>query len=896
MASSGGKSGWGSLLSKAVAGVEARLDTILAEGDEAQKGNNPTQQTATTSAPTPAQKPTPGPSRTNSSNRTNDRLQERLARAMAAKAAAQKTDSAKPPLSSQPSPRQSLDVPSRASTESADDRSSVNPAELSSQRTSQDVPRTSVEKPTAKQDGGATPNGKDDAPSQLLNHVYGHMHSSDAPAVEANGDTTVAPPVVPPTRTSAESEIPTIEVEGTDDTTTDAEEPENPAEQAQLKHQEEIHGYIERIDALEAKLQYLAREAAETARKEALAAPAGSVEKKLAEKDQQIAQLMEEGKNLASTEQKHRTIIKKMRTKAAEDEKELKSLKVAHEKTAKEVDGLRTRARRADELQKANDELRRRLEQSQKELNGLKPQVSAKDSLVSELSRKLAKATEQADAMTAKVNDQALEQHRKRIAELEESLAALQVEKNLVADRAKIQINEMREKAERAAERTRALELEMKAELQTMEGKLEAMRVQAEEVSSGAGGDSQAKLLRQIETLQTQYSIASENWQGIENTLLARIASLEKERDEALQRESDMRKKAREAALRAKRTEEELDEAKTKIPTFQEDAKAYQSQLDSLKRRAEQAEASLLQTRTELEKQKQHAWHSEQAEKAAQQQQQDRNNHHPDHDRRGGWLDDIPKPPFRHGSTVSRPESPLLLTTPQRTLSSDLLGLDAVLPSKLMRKASAPSSQSGGLERPPYSGSRRPSAQPPVRPSIPSSGSVAGYSHQGQTVFSPTTESMPTPSFSTPHHPLDREDSFEGYAETASTSPQQVMQDMVSVSTVAAGPSVQLVERMSAAIRRLESEKVAAREELARISNQRDEARAELVAMMREVEEGRQARGRVEELERQVAEVNERYETTLELLGEKSELVEELRADVQDVKDMYRDLVERTVR
>jgi chromosome segregation ATPase len=122
------------------------------------------------------------------------------------------------------------------------------------------------------------------------------------------------------------------------------------------------------------------------------------------------------------------------------------------------------------------------------------------------------------------------------------------------------------------------------------------------------------------------------------------------------------------------------------------------------------------------------------------------------------------------------------------------------------------------------------------------------------------------------------------------------MQDMLSVSTVAAGPSVQLVERMSAGIRRLESEKVAAREELARISNQRDEARAEILALMREVETGKSATERVAQLEAEVAEVSSRYETTLELLGEKSELVEELRADVQDVKAMYRDLIERTVR
>ena len=84
-------------------------------------------------------------------------------------------------------------------------------------------------------------------------------------------------------------------------------------------------------------------------------------------------------------------------------------------------------------------------------------------------------------------------------------------------------------------------------ELQIMESKLEAMRTRAEEASSGAVGDAHAKLLRQIETLQTQYAVASENWQGIETSLMARAANLEKERDEASRRESDIRRKAREA-------------------------------------------------------------------------------------------------------------------------------------------------------------------------------------------------------------------------------------------------------------------------------------------------------------------------------------------------------------
>lgn len=79
-----------------------------------------------------------------------------------------------------------------------------------------------------------------------------------------------------------------------------------------------------------------------------------------------------------------------------------------------------------------------------------------------------------------------------------------------------------------------------------MESKMESLRARAEEVSSGASGDAHAKLLRQVETLQTQYAIASENWQGIEGSMLGRIASLEKERDDLAKKEGDVRRKARE--------------------------------------------------------------------------------------------------------------------------------------------------------------------------------------------------------------------------------------------------------------------------------------------------------------------------------------------------------------
>jgi uncharacterized protein involved in exopolysaccharide biosynthesis len=140
----------------------------------------------------------------------------------------------------------------------------------------------------------------------------------------------------------------------------------------------------------------------------------------------------------------------------------------------------------------------------------------------------------------------------------------------------------------------------------------------------------------------------------------------------------------------------------------------------------------------------------------------------------------------------------------------------------------------------------------------------------------------------------DNDDFFENNASPS--SPQQTINDMVSASTVGAGPSVQLVERMSSAVRRLESEKAATKEDLARLSAQRDEARAEIVALMREVEQKRAADAKVAELETEIKDINSRYQTTLEMLGEKSELVDELKSDIDDIKAMYRELVERTVK
>ncbi|KAI0404958.1 hypothetical protein F4802DRAFT_207330 [Xylaria palmicola] len=847
MSASQKSSRWGSFLSQAVAGVEARLDNILAEDDGSKGSTTP----AVVSSASPAP-PTPPTRSATPSKSANDRLQERLARAVASRNAASSTRQSTEAASATSSPRPSSDLPAQppvSTTQAASPRASLSVEEAATPSPDAGLIESHAVTSTLAADN-QSPAVPSPRSSLQLESVQTEVGIKQEPLSNNEAQPAVDDSAVPSIYKDRVTHL------------------EKTLEEVQTQHQEELHSYIERVDALQSKLQYLAGEASENARTAAASAPPGSLDKKIAGKDDQIAQLMLEGQKLAATEQKHRSIIKKMRTQLVANEKELNEHKVWRQNAEREMAHLRRQIDGSNNLEKANEETYELLSQSKREIDRLEVENEKKDRLIGDLKGQLQEESEKAKLLAARTDDHQREAGQKRVRELEDAVASLEVEKGLAADRAKLQIAEAREKAERASERARAIELELKGEVQILESKLETVRARAEEASSGAVGDAQVKLLRQIETLQTQYSVASENWQGMEASLEAKAASLEKERDEALRRESEMRRKAREVANRAKRQEEELEEMQRQLPTVQRDLKSYQAQLEALRTKAAQAETALADTKAELAKQ-QALLRNDKGERT-------------DQDRRN-WLDDVPVASFRDRG---RPESPLL-APPQRTFSGDnFLGLQNY--SSRFRKTSAPSSNGEPSPSDRASLVRRPSVQPPIRspllPSLP--GIPAATTPSVASGFDFVT--------STPTQATERDDVLEDLERSA--SPQNVLQDMVSVSTMTAGPSVQLVERMSAAIRRLESEKVAAKEELARISGQRDEARGEIVALMRQLEDNKTATKRVADLENEVAEINERYQTTLEMLGEKSELVEELRADVQDVKAMYRELVERTIK
>ena len=482
-------------------------------------------------------------------------MQERLARAVAAKnAAAQKADSlslsSAPSRTSSPatvndSPRESIDVvPAGSEEKTSEEPVPKSEVIISTPSENGDIPIIEVQADYSEQHGltGLMAKTEETAPRLSSESVRSSLPRDSIDSVRQQS-TGPRPSIEAPSAEASDMELPPK---------TSAEyevllkQSQSDLETSELQRQQEVHGYIERIDALQAKLQYLAKDSAEAARKASGLARSGSLEKKLADKEEQVALLMQEGQQLSKKELAHLTTIKKLRAKIQDDSKEVAEANSRQEKAEKDAAMALERLRRAEGLDKRLGDKQKQVFQLQKDIESLKSERDSKDSTIADLRRQLEVAAAEEKQAEVKMTNEALQREKKRVADLEDDLANLRIEKSLVSDRAQAQIKELGEKMDKDTERARITELEMKTEQQMLESKLEVMRARAEEVSSGATGDAQAKLLRQIETLQTQYAVASENWQGIETSLIARATNLEKERDEATRREADIRRKARE--------------------------------------------------------------------------------------------------------------------------------------------------------------------------------------------------------------------------------------------------------------------------------------------------------------------------------------------------------------
>ncbi|EWC43977.1 hypothetical protein DRE_01329 [Drechslerella stenobrocha 248] len=690
----------------------------------------------------------------------------------------------------------------------------------------------------------------------------------------------------------------------------------------ETRRAEESASASERIDSLEEKLKFLSRESSEEARKRIQAGGASALEKELAKRDERIALLLEEGQRLSKTELKHMNNIKRLRAKTQEEEKATAEAKRKQERAEKEAADLREKTRKAVEGEKRAVERLKNSARMEVDNEGLKRERDILQISASDLKLQLAKAIARADDAESRVQTEALEAERKTTTELRDKLEKTQNDALVEKEKYKSELWSLQSKLERDGDRAKAVELELKAEISMLETKLEVMRARAEEASTGTSGHTHAKLLRQVETLQSQYAVASENWQGIEASLMSRLTAVEKERDDLTRKGDDVRKKAREINQKVKRLESDLDTATLKVQDLESSLGTQLILCDDLRKQVTRFEESKTQASKKFDEERA-AWQREIREL----RETLKNN-----TLSAASEELLPRPKSRPGSILEaegaiRPLSP----NPRPRKQSFGSDLNAPYPSKrISRTESSDRLNENGLGNhrrltlpetarayPPASAG----AWGPTTPRLDSlsiySGGGGGVSRQSSlfggfgglglsnAINSPSTPSLHASSFMSPGGASpaaigegDNESLFDGGANGGLISPGSQegrngahLGDMLSVSTVAAGPSVQLMERMSATIRRLESEMASSREEMTRMAAQRDEARVEVAGLMTEVDEKRKLDERVRTLEGALGEKETVHEATLVMLGEKSEEVEELRNDVADLKQMYRDLI-----
>ena len=557
---------WGSFL----AGVESRLDTILADEDRKPppakvEGGTQEQPGKKDGMTIPTAARPPG-SRTASANRAQERLNEKLAKAMAGRNLSKKGDtSATPsgvpsrtasPANVAASPRTSSDV-LRESKDEQDHRSEQGNSEQESELDRSVIVNGTSEDQEARGPGAeATSTGPSriaQTPQAVLEDLRDEL-SVPRPSTDSRGSIQTRQSLeLTGATTPNATESPKLNGIKIDLTLKTPEEYERTIEQmqsdyeaAELRRQEETHIYLERIDALQSKLQYLTKEATDIAKNTLAEAQFGSTEHKMAVKDEKIALLIEEGQKLSQTELKHMSIIKKLRTKSTEEEKVVADLKRTAEKHEKSAREAQERIKRAEVAEKRAVERLKSMGKIEKDLENIRGERDAKDSLVQDLQIQLSQATSASKEAEVKAKSEALAEEKRHVADLTDELSSIKAEKELAQRQHQSELRELKEKAEREKERARVAETERQGEQSILESRLEAYRARAEEASAGQTGDVQAKLLRQIETLQNQYAVASENWQGIEGSLMSRVATLEKERDDIAKREVDTRRKARE--------------------------------------------------------------------------------------------------------------------------------------------------------------------------------------------------------------------------------------------------------------------------------------------------------------------------------------------------------------
>ncbi|XP_076437011.1 uncharacterized protein LOC143276311 isoform X2 [Babylonia areolata] len=343
------------------------------------------------------------------------------------------------------------------------------------------------------------------------------------------------------------------------------------AEEAREAEMTDVHAltdeFTRRMGEAERKIQTIlkekeaVKEQLQVAQRELASRSADvNLEAVLAEKDEQIAGLLEEGEKLSKQQLQNSTIIKKLRAKEKENEKLLSSQKKKLEQQKEELDRLKVvldskedmEKKQADAIKQLNAavqliekekaKLKVEVDSSEEKIRGLQSTLDSSYKEIAELHKN--NASQDSRAQQAALSAEMQVREELKMAMEQESQRHRQEKEALV-----IQIEDLRMTLARMEKEQNRREEMLKQEISDLQMRLQEDESRSQDLTQSVTSATRP-LLRQIENLQATHSMQSTAWEKVERNLTERLSEAQTSLALAQEKERAATEKLTEATSR----------------------------------------------------------------------------------------------------------------------------------------------------------------------------------------------------------------------------------------------------------------------------------------------------------------------------------------------------------
>ncbi|KAF9583216.1 hypothetical protein BGW38_010009 [Lunasporangiospora selenospora] len=603
----------------------------------------------------------------------------------------------------------------------------------------------------------------------------------------------------------------------------------------------------------------------------------------LEEKDEQIKGLLSEGEVLSKKELKNLTTIKTLRMKMIETEKGQIDVQKKLDKVTSDLTDTHSKLTKAqDENKQFSESIKNYLEAAQRqskqgarmeaEITQLREEKANLQLGLDRAWQELDEARKTSEDLSNQKHAEALEKEKQLTEELQQQVDTLKKESSVVELTLRQEIQELRASLSNREEMAGEKEDQLWMEIKSLQARLEQTDNDSFELQE-AMDEARRPLLMQIDVLQKQHLTANRNWEKVEKSLTRRVVDAEEDVAKAQERERIARGKLDEMKSQNTTMEARLETLRTVDTQIRSEMSANKRLLAEQEEAARQAQAELGRERLNRSKALDEA-------KA---------------DMERKWRQSQQVEIERLKQQIQQQQSQLQQLQQQQqqqqqsSQSSKLYQDDSTL-------GGGSGAGQGSIIGPVPLSAKRPSFStgPGYMGSPGSVGSpvIVGTSSGGRADRSSNTSVRA--SFDSTTSPTNMDGLPGALSRTGSSQTISGVLSGNALSGMGGGSSAGTavaIERLTTITRQLEGQVAFLTEQARSAQKDKDELSEELVRVTMELEDLQKVATKVPGLEQELTLLQDRHRAALEMLGEKTEEVQELRADIVDVKEAYRDQI-----